>query len=144
MTEFPDAPSGAVGNPGESVEGPMPPAPQPYWGFSAAPIKPSNGLGIASLIIAIVGLVLCVTVVGGVVFGVVAVVLGLGARTKVKRGEATNGGVAMTGIVLGIVATILPPIMLLALLIGADVFNGDYQHCIGYHPGHAESCDRYR
>lgn len=166
MTESSDAPSGGVGNSGGSVEaampstdrpgrhtpappysyrvGPYPPAPHPYWGFSAAPTNPKNGLGIASLVVAIVALVVSVTVVGGVVLGFVAVIFGLAAHARVRRGEATNGGVAMTGIVLGIVAAVIPLIIVVALVFGTDLFNGDYQRCIGYHPVHEKSCDRYR
>ena len=50
--------------------------------------------------LAIVGLVLCWTVAGGVVLGVLAVILGFVGRGRVKRGEADNGGIAIAGIVL--------------------------------------------
>ena len=84
-----------------------PPPPQPYSGFTPPPTGPSNGLGIAALVIAIVGLVFCWTVAGGVILGVSAVIIGFVARGRVKRGEATNGGVAIAGIVLGFLAIIV-------------------------------------
>jgi hypothetical protein len=73
----------------------------PYISQAPAPIAPRNGLGIAALILAIVGLLLCWSVVGGVIVGIFAAVMGFIARGRVNRGEANNGGVAIAGIVLG-------------------------------------------
>jgi hypothetical protein len=93
---------------------------------------PKNGAGIASLIIAVVAqlstlllvpwsisaeiLVAIVAVfsifgaiaavLGGIILGIVAVVIGFVARGRVKRGEANNGGIAIAGIVLGFLAII--------------------------------------
>jgi hypothetical protein len=77
------------------------PPPMPYAYQAPAPIAPRNGLGIAALVLAIVGLVMCWTVVGGAILGIAAVVMGFMARGRVKRGEADNGGVALAGVVLG-------------------------------------------
>ena len=63
----------------------------------AAAERPSNGLGIASLVTAIIALL---SVVGGIVLGVVAVILGFLGWGRAKRGEANNGGIAVAGIVL--------------------------------------------
>ncbi len=84
-----------------------PPPPQPYSGFAPPPTGPRNGLGIAALVIAIIGLVFCWTVAGGVILGLIAVIIGFVAQGRVKRGEATNGGVAIAGIVLGFLAIIV-------------------------------------
>ena len=54
--------------------GGYPPPPQPYSGFAPPPTGPRNGLGIAALVIAIVGLVFCWTVAGGVILGLTAVI----------------------------------------------------------------------
>lgn len=88
------------------------PPPPPYGGYPAQPPGqvaggPRNGLGIAALIAAIAGLVLCWSIVGGLIVGVVAIVLGFLGHGRAKRGEATNGGVAITGIVLGGIAVVL-------------------------------------
>ncbi|MGH3960052.1 DUF4190 domain-containing protein [Mycobacterium sp.] len=77
----------------------------PYAGYP--PIRPRNGLGIASLVLAITALLSVWSVVGGIVLGVVAAVLGFVARRRVKRGEANNGGVAIAAIVLAIMAVIV-------------------------------------
>jgi len=86
-----------------------PPPPQPYSGWAPPPTGPKNGLGIAALVIAIIGLITCwIPFAGliGIVLGIVAVAIGFPARSRVKRGEANNGGVAIAGIVLGILAII--------------------------------------
>ncbi|MBV8929624.1 MAG: DUF4190 domain-containing protein, partial [Mycobacteriaceae bacterium] len=103
MTEPPDrAPTPPP--PYAPGQGYPPPPPQPYAGYSGysgPPVGPRNGLGIASLVIAIIALVTCASVVLGVILGIVAVVIGFAARGRVKRGEANNGGIAIAGIVLG-------------------------------------------
>jgi hypothetical protein len=84
-----------------------PPPPVPYSGFTPPPAGPKNGLGIAALVIAIIALVFCWSVAGGIILGLVAVILGFVGYGRVKRGEATNGGVAVAGIVLGFLAIIV-------------------------------------
>jgi hypothetical protein len=65
-----------------------------------------NGTGTAALVVAMVGLVLCWSVIGGIICGVVAVALGFVGRTKATRGEADNGGIATAGTALGVVAVV--------------------------------------
>jgi hypothetical protein len=153
MTESSDGPSREVGAPGGPPQGappypyrpgPYPPAPPQFSGFPPMPGAPRNGLGVASLVVAIVALLACWTLFGGVALGVVAVAMGASARGRVRRGQATNGGVAIAGIVLGIVAAVAPIVILVALAVGTDLLNGDYQHCIGYHPGDEQACEQYR
>jgi hypothetical protein len=108
-----------------------PPPPQPYSGFAPPPTGPCNGLGIAALVIAIVGLVFCWTVAGGVILGLTAVIIGFVAQGRVKRGEATNGGVAIAGIVLGFLAIIVS-LIFIPIWIGvfAEVGGTDYVDCL--------------
>ncbi|BBZ28423.1 hypothetical protein MMAD_27180 [Mycolicibacterium madagascariense] len=65
-----------------------------------------NGTGTAALAVAVAGLALCWSVVGGLACGVVAVVLGALGRGRAARGEADNGPIAMAGIGLGVVAVL--------------------------------------
>jgi hypothetical protein len=108
-----------------------PPPPQPYSGFTPPPTGPRNGLGIAALVIAIIGLVLCWTVVGGVILGLSAVIIGFVAQGRVKRGQATNGGVAIAGIVLGFLAIIVS-LVFIPIWIGVfdEVGGTDYVDCL--------------
>jgi hypothetical protein len=108
-----------------------PPPPQPYSGFAPPPTGPRNGLGVAALVIAIIGLVFCWSVVGGVILGICAVIIGFVARSRVKRGEATNGGVAIAGIVLGFLAIIVS-LIFIPIWIGVfdEVGGTDYVDCL--------------
>lgn len=63
--------------------------------------SPRNGLGVAALVLGILALVLCWTGFGGILFGLIAIPLGLIGRGRAKRGEATNGGQALVGTILG-------------------------------------------
>ncbi|HKP44459.1 DUF4190 domain-containing protein [Mycobacterium sp.] len=108
-----------------------PPPPQPYSGFTPPPTGPRNGLGVAALVIAIIGLVFCWSVFGGVILGVCAVIIGFVARGRVKRGQATNGGVAIAGIVLGFLAIIVS-LIFIPIWIGMfdEVGGTDYVDCL--------------
>ena len=44
-----------------------PPPPPPYAGYTSPQTGPRNGLGITALVLAIIGLVFCWTVAGGVI-----------------------------------------------------------------------------
>ncbi|MBO0651627.1 DUF4190 domain-containing protein [Streptomyces triculaminicus] len=44
--------------------------------------------------------------------GIAAVITGLRGRAKAKRGETTGGGLALTGLVLGVLTTVVPVIFL--------------------------------
>jgi hypothetical protein len=98
---------------------------QPYgggqqgYGQSAGPAR--NGLGVAALVLGILAVVTSITVVGGVVLGIAALVLGIVGRKRATRGEATNGGVALAGIITGVIGALLS-IVLVAL--GAAAFFG--------------------
>jgi hypothetical protein len=65
-----------------------------------------NGTGTAALAVAVAGVVLCWSVVGGIACGVVAVILGAVGRGRARRNEADNGAVAVAGLALGVVAAV--------------------------------------
>ena len=64
------------------------------------PDAPRNEVGVASVLLGLVGLITCWLMLG-VPFGIAAVVTGDVARRRVARGEATNPRPALAGIVLG-------------------------------------------
>lgn len=131
MSEPPPPPPGSY--PGGPPGGYPPPL---YGGYPAMPpTGPKNGLGTAALVVAIVGLLSCWTVIGGIALGITAVVLGVIGRGRVKRGEANNGGMATGGIALGALSIVagLAFIAIYATLGWAmfqDVGGGDYIDCI--------------
>lgn len=57
-------------------------------------------MGIAALVLGIVGVVTCCTLVPGIL----AIIFGIIGRKRAQVGEATNGGMALAGLILGIVA----------------------------------------
>ncbi|OBA70098.1 hypothetical protein A5641_14205 [Mycobacterium sp. 1554424.7] len=74
--------------------------------------------------------VLLVAMVAGVILGLGAVVTGILARRRVRRGIAARGGIALAGIVLGVLAVIVPA-ALLAYLVYA-VYSGyeEFEACV--------------
>jgi hypothetical protein len=105
-----------------------PPPPQPYAGYAPPPTAPKNGLGIAALVVAIIGLF---TVFGGLILGIVAIILGFIGWGRAKRGEATNGGVAIAGVVLGFLGVIVSIVAIfLVVSFFRDVGGTDYVDCL--------------
>jgi uncharacterized protein DUF4190 len=107
------------------------PSPPPYYGQPHAPVGPKNGLGIASLVLAIIALLSVWTVFVAVILGPAAVIVGFIARGRVKRGAANNGGVAIAGIALGALAIIVGVAFIpIYTVVWKDVGGGDYIDCI--------------
>lgn len=104
------------------------PQPAPY---PPPPWVPKNGLGIASLVVAIVALLSVWSILGGVIGGMIAAGLGLVGRRRVRRGQANNGGVAIAGTVLGILAIVIG-LAFIPLWAGFWQFVGgaDYVDCM--------------
>ncbi|MBP5936510.1 DUF4190 domain-containing protein [Streptomyces sp. LBUM 1476] len=100
-----------VGIPGPGMHTPGLPHPSgfpvtpPYYGWPSTP--PSNGLGTSAMITGILAaLGFCLWPVA-FVLGILGVVLGILGRRKAARGEATNGGQALAGIICGVAGTLL-------------------------------------
>ncbi|MFZ0832016.1 MAG: DUF4190 domain-containing protein [Mycobacterium sp.] len=136
MTEpnQPESPQPPPSQPPPPAGGYPPPPPTPYGGQAPPQATPRNGLGITALVLAIIGLLICwIPFAGfvGLILGVVAVILGILGRGRVKRGEADNGGVALGGIVLGALA-IIGALAAAALWFFAfkEVGGGDYIDCM--------------
>ncbi|WP_370412264.1 DUF4190 domain-containing protein [Streptomyces fradiae] len=88
-------PWGPPGTPGA----PQPPFPQP-----------SNGLGVAALVLGIVGLVTAIIPFLfwlGAILGLLALIFGIVGTARAGKGLATNKGMAVTGLVLGVLAMIV-------------------------------------
>jgi len=52
-------------------------------------------------------LVLSWTVIGGILFGILALILVLLGRARAKRGESTIGGLSVDEVVLGVIGLLL-------------------------------------
>ncbi|MGW1431528.1 DUF4190 domain-containing protein [Streptomyces sp. NPDC002431] len=115
-----DVPPPPVGPNGPGQQMPPPagpygyPAPQPappYGGYPSYPgygqtawgvAPPSNGLGTAAMVLGILAVCLfCVYGIPSLILGTLALIFGILGRKRAQRGEATNSGQALTGIILG-------------------------------------------
>lgn len=66
-----------------------------------------NGIGVAALVFGVVSLVLAVLVLFfpiAAVVGLIAIILGIIGMRRASRGEATNRGQALTGLITGLLA----------------------------------------
>jgi hypothetical protein len=95
-------------------------APPPY--AQSQPSRGGSGMAITSLVLGVLALLSSWTVIGGILLGLAAVILGLIALSKIKRGQA--GGKAMA--IIGIIAGALGLIIAVALIaIGASLLNSE-------------------
>ena len=80
-----------------------------------APAK-SNGLGVAALVLGILSIPAAFFVGIGLVFGLLAIIFGIIGLRRVKARRADNKGMAIAGLVTGIVGALLS-IVVIALLV---------------------------
>ncbi|MFG2958741.1 DUF4190 domain-containing protein [Streptomyces sp. NPDC048291] len=100
------APVPGYGYPGQPLP-PYPAGPGGYGGWAGMQPMPNNGLGTASMVTGIISAIgFCLAPVA-LVMGVLAIVFGSIGRGRVKRGEATNGGQALAGIICGSAGLVL-------------------------------------
>lgn len=116
----PAAPSAAYGYPGYPGYGGQQP-----WGPA-----PANGLGIAAMVLGIIAVAgFCMWGLG-VVLGILALVFGILGRGRAQRGEATNGGMALAGIILGSISIVISAVFLGFLIwaVANDESGSDYEY----------------
>jgi membrane-bound ClpP family serine protease len=97
-------PEAGYGSESQPLSGQTGPATQPYL------FKPRNGAGVAALVLGLLGLVLVLLVLLaplGALLGLLAVVFGIMGISRAGRGEATNRGQAVTGLIAGVLALVL-------------------------------------
>lgn len=106
----------------------------PYGGQPYGGAPPKNGMGTAALVLGIIAVVLAVLLFPlGILLGIIAAVLGFLGRKKAARREATNGGQATAGMVLGLVAILVGG--LIAAFVGNFIADnsdeiGDLSDCL--------------
>ncbi|MFB7934666.1 MULTISPECIES: DUF4190 domain-containing protein [Streptomyces] len=102
-----------------------PPVGYPQASGYGMPPQPSNGMGTTGLVLGIIGVVCSLTFFlwfFGVILGILGIIFGAIGRGKATRGEATNKGAATAGLVCGIIATVILP--LLGFLLFASIMGG--------------------
>lgn len=114
------------------------------FGYGAPPVRPRNGFGIAALVLGLLALVLSWTIIGGIIFGILALIFGLLGRARAKRGESTNGGLSVAGVVLGVIGLL---IAIGLLVLGVSLLNSpagqSYRQCLqqaGGDPARMQQC----
>ncbi|MEH0529454.1 DUF4190 domain-containing protein [Streptomyces stelliscabiei] len=83
------------------------PAPVAGYAWPATAAPPSNGMGIAAMVLGICAAALFCLWPLAILLGVMAVIFGSIGRVKARRGEATNPGHALAGIICGVVGILL-------------------------------------
>ncbi|MEV6998222.1 DUF4190 domain-containing protein [Streptomyces sp. NPDC093982] len=119
----PIAPGGpghvAYGYPGP-VQGYPPPVMGPgaggYYGWPGVQPMPSNGMGTAGLVLGIISAAIFCLWPVAIVMGALALIFGSIGRGKARRGEATNPGQALAGMICGAVGLVLGLGMLAVLI----------------------------
>jgi hypothetical protein len=79
------------------------------------PVAPRNGFGVTALVLGIVGAVFSWVPVLGLILAVLAVVFGALGYARARKGQATNSGMAIAGLVLGIIAFLIQIIIFAAV-----------------------------
>ncbi|MEV8595524.1 DUF4190 domain-containing protein [Streptomyces sp. NPDC052012] len=80
---------------------------QAYYGWTGMAPLPSNGMGVTGLVLGIISAALFCLWPVAIVLGVLGVIFGSVGRAKVTRGEATNPGQALAGIICGAIGLTL-------------------------------------
>ncbi len=121
-------PPAATGSWGSSAAPPPWGAPPPGYGYGYGasgpgwgppPLPSANGMATASLVCGILGVIPCFIVNGAL--AVVALVLGIMVVRKINAGTAApdGRGMAVAGIVLGAIGTVLVTLYVALIIIGA-------------------------
>ncbi|MEQ4302878.1 hypothetical protein ABNF97_16025 [Plantactinospora sp. B6F1] len=84
----------------------------------------NNTLGLVAMIVGIISIPAACCAALGILAGIAGVVLGILGRGKVSRGEASNGGQALAGLICGAIGLLLGVVnLILAVVMNANGFT---------------------
>ncbi|MFF0436858.1 DUF4190 domain-containing protein [Streptomyces sp. NPDC004327] len=89
---------------------------QPGWG----PPTPSNGMGTASMVLGIIAVAGFCLWGFGAILGILALIFGIIGLKKAGRGEATNRGMAIAGVVLGSIGILVSAAFLTLMIVAIN------------------------
>ncbi len=95
----------------------------PHSGASPAvqPVRTAGaGMATAALVLGTMALITSFTVIGGILFGLIAIILGVVAVRRASRGLAAGRGRAIAGIILGALGLLLGVALVVA---GVSILN---------------------
>ncbi|MFC4468595.1 DUF4190 domain-containing protein [Streptomyces xiangluensis] len=102
---------------------PATPGGAPGYGWPGIPMAPSNGMGTTGLVLGIISAVgFCLWPLA-IVLGILAVIFGAIGRGKARRGEATNAGHALAGIICGAAGIALGVTMFVLVILAPDLLS---------------------
>ncbi|MDB5290336.1 MAG: hypothetical protein JWL69_1577 [Phycisphaerales bacterium] len=103
---------------------PGPPGQTPNYA-GPPPQQAGSGMAVAALVVGIVSIFpgCCLTSIGMIVIGVVAIVLAVMARNQIATGRGRGAGMATAGLILGVVGAGLGIIFLLIALFGGPALQ---------------------
>lgn len=125
-------PAPAPAGPGEPPIAPQvilpPTTPQPghspqAWqmGYQTYPAPQGNGMAVASMVLGIVSFPMTISYCGGIITAILAIVFGFIGRGRVNRRETeVGGGMALTGIILGIAYLLLVAAVVIFVVVVAS------------------------
>lgn len=167
MTQQPPGPPHEQGQPGQP-HGDQPPANPSYGNPQGSPYgaqayggqayggqpygqhgqhgSQRKGMAIAALVLGALALLTCWTILGGILLGVAALVVGLVAVSRARKGAGGGKGLAIAGIVLGVLGAVLSGALLAFGLsfLGSEEAQ-DLQECLqqaGDDQSAVEQCQR--
>lgn len=105
----------------------QPAAPYGQPGYPPPAAAPSNGQGLAAMILGIISIPLACCGYGGIVLGILGIVFGVMGRRKADAGLATNRGQAQAGLICGAVGVVLG---IVVLILSFSLQTFDWQHYI--------------
>jgi hypothetical protein len=103
-------------------------ADNPYPASSAFTVQPQgappgrigSGVATTSLVLGILALISCWTVVGGILLGLAAIVLGFVGLRRANRGQAGGHGRALVGLITGVLGALIAIVL---IVVGASLLN---------------------
>lgn len=108
-----------------------------------------GGMATAALVLGILALITSITVFGGVLLGLLAIIFGVIGLRRANRGLALGRGRAIAGIILGVLGILVAGVL---IAIGVSILNSpegkDLQSCLrdaGNNQTQVQQCqDEYR
>ncbi|WP_405776643.1 DUF4190 domain-containing protein [Streptomyces sp. NBC_00859] len=127
---YPSYPGAAPGPQGPAAYGyPGYPGYGGQSGWNSPQQRPANGYGVAALVLGILSVVIFCAWGLGIILGTLALIFGILGRKRANRGEANNGGMALTGIILGPIGIVVSAAFLAVVIWGishSDDSTPDY------------------
>ena len=89
--------------------------------------QPGSGLAVASMILGILSVVAFCSRIAAITLGVLAIVLAVIALGQIKQGQASGGGMAKAGLVLGIIGAVISIVFYIVVVAGARKAGSFFQ-----------------